>query len=602
MKRKKSFLSIWGFCFLIAIATTGCDLGSGAASGAGDSFTDGGSRGELPLNKTEGNAIHITQIVDATYNPGGPSTSNNCGPASLAMCLRGLGYFGYRSAAALTPEEQVDHSRAVLYPAQTYNLTSIVREGITYQLLNNDGAKTDIETNLPNAMSIIGGSTMTVNSQALLDKALGNGLPVILGGNLTTTWKAQFVPSGHWGGSGYHYIAVTGRTSSGTYVVNDPLYRYGAVLMSYSQLLTFYNSTLNGIGVFWQTPTPFALKKASNSRAYAFMRRTSDKLIYKCMQYSANGAWSTWSAISTIQTIGNPVVVEQPNGLLVLFTRGTSGQILKFAEDAYGGMSSCVNFEGETWYPLSAARNSDGRIEVHARGTDGNLYRRIQSVVNGEFAGWEKVIEKARTGSSACRNRYGIIELSAGIDATPDSTNLGRTWQTAAGGAWNTTWQNLQGHLKYSPVLAAAPDLALYSFVRSVSEDILYYKFETDGWNRWANPGTSNIVVTGQPAVGQMASVDVDGYLYSDLSVFVRARSNVINWTNLKKRNNAYSWTAWNGNIGGIATSDPAVARYSDGRIFVVVRGTTGYMYIRLQNGTSQSWIDWQSLGDNLVF
>jgi hypothetical protein len=522
------------------------------------------------------------------------------------MCLRALGYFGYRSAATLTAEEQVDHARALLYPEYASQFPSIVRAGIMYSQVNLDGSLTNVEARCGNAMTSIGGSEIVFTTQAVLDKCLNNGLPVILGGYLTYSWSNQFVPYGHWGWQDgktpYHYIAVTGRTSSGLYVVNDPYYQYGAMQLSYSQLLKFNYSTLSGRALVWQTPMPCVIMKTSNFRAYAFMRKTDNNLIYRCMQSAANGGWGQWAPISSTPVSGNPVVVEQPCGLLLLFVRGTAGQILKFAEDAYGNMSGCEDFGGETYYPLSTCKNQDGRVEMYARGIEGNLYRRAQTAVNGGFGGWEYIIGNSRTGSGAALDRNGRIELFAGLDVNADSTNLGRVTQVAPNGGYPAKWQNLEGHLKYSPVVFMAPDSSLFTAVRSVTENILYYKTERDNWYSWAPAGKTWLEVVGQPQGARMLYRESNGITYTDLTFFVRAKSNVINWASYRNRNGVYDWTSWNGNIEGIAASDPAVGRYGDGRTFVVVRGTTRYLYIRLQNGSFTGWDSWQVLGNELVF
>ncbi|MBN1696276.1 MAG: hypothetical protein JW881_02075 [Spirochaetales bacterium] len=567
-----------------------------------DAAADDPLSGELAISRSEGDSIHITQIVHPVYNPSGPSGSNNCGPASLAMCLRAAGYFAYRSAATLTPEEQIDHTRALLYPELSGSFTTITRAGIPYTQLNLDGNLTDIESRCGNALSSIGGDIIAFNTREILDKAMDNGLSVILGGYLTDSWKNQFSPYGHWSGSGYHYIAVTGKTSSGSYVVNDPLYRHGAVLLSYSQLLVFDLHRLSGTAVDWFTPAPFALRKTANGRAYVFMRRESDRYIYRTYQYSANGGWSPWSVVNTTPTTGNPVVVEQPSGRLLLFVRGTAGRVLLFSESSSGSMNNMTDLGGETYYPLTAVRNRDGRVEVHARGIDGNLYRRVQTAVNGDFGGWEKIIGGAKTGSGACMNRYGRIEIFAGLGGYSGNIPLGRTYQVSAGGGYRDGWEYLDGHLKYEPVVFRAPDSLLFTAVRSVEENILYYKTEENNWSSWAKVGTNMLEVAGRPAGEGMYFRDSGGTWYLDLTIFVRAKSNVINWTSYRKRNGYSSWSSWNSNIEGIATSDPAVARYSDGRLFVVVRGTTRYLYIRLQSGSFQSWDSWQVLGNDLRF
>lgn len=560
----------------------------------------------LPINESEGDAIHLTQIRHSTYNPDGPYSSNNCGPASFAMCLRALGYFGYGNTARLIPEEQVDHARALMY----YISTTIIRQGITYGQLDLDDALTDVDTYCPGAIAGLGGDSMDVETREDLDKALDNGMPVILYGWLTDTWKSKFYgyPYGHWSGTGYHYVAVTGKTYYGDYIVNDPLHKYGAELMTFSELYTFQNTGdgVDGMAFFWRTPTPCAIKK-SNGSVYVFMRDSSDGYIYRTYQYYANGPFSNWGPISYTQTCGNPVVIEQPNGLLLLFVRGTNGQILMFSEDIYGNMSNMTDFGGLTYYEFAVCKNQDGRVEYYVRGVDGKICKRYQTSVNGGFSNWDTVSGggNSRTGATATLNYDGRIEVFVGYKSG-SSTPLGHTWQSTPNGGWAGYWStSLGGHCKNIPTAfrhgdGASGDQYIRVFVRG-SDNTLYYRTQRDGWVNWYSTGSSYKTIFGRPAVA-MVTYTSGGYQYSDMQVFVRGVDNVIHWTRQEKRGSAYNWSSWNDNIEGIATSDPAVARYSNGGIFVTVRGTDGNMWYRVQSNDQGDWANWTILGNSRDF
>ncbi len=49
--------------------------------------------------------------------------------------------------------------------------------------------------------------------------------------------------------------------------------------------------------------------------------------------------------------------------------------------------------------------------------------------------------------------------------------------------------------------------------------------------------------------------------------------------------------------LGGELTSNPAVARYADGRLAAFVRGANGAVYERRQQQTNGAWGGWVSLG-----
>src|SRR3569833_2919476 len=60
------------------------------------------------------------------------------------------------------------------------------------------------------------------------------------------------------------------------------------------------------------------------------------------------------------------------------------------------------------------------------------------------------------------------------------------------------------------------------------------------------------------------------------------------------------SATAWSGfeNLGGTATSAPAVASWADGRLDVFVRGTDSALWHRWYSG---GWSGWENLGGTLT-
>lgn len=565
----------------------------------------------LPISEAEGDGIHITQIIDATYNPTGPYSSANCGPASFAMCLRALGYFGYGNTSRLNPEEQIDHARALLYPTH-YQVYTITKEGIPYTMLNRDSDYSDVGTYGPPAISTLGGGAMTVSSQATLDKALENGMPIVLFGYLDTEWRSQFTPQGHWSGTCPHYIAVTGKTGDGYYIVNDPMYYYGGDLMTYTQLSKFPQSGnyVSGTAFHWKTPTPFAIKK-SDGIVNVFMRDISSGRIYRTYQTSQNGGFANWSYISSLAVGGNPVAIEQPNGRLLLFVKGASNQVIMFSEDAYGNMSSYTDFGGETYYAVSASKNLDGRVEFFVRGIDGNIYKRYQTSVNGGFSDWCSLDGDTRSAPEAVQNADGRMEVFVGWKYTAAAqTPLAHTWQTSANGDWSGTWNysDLGGHIKGHPKAflhgmdSTTGDGWLRAFVRSGTDNVLYYKTQRDSWNSWYTAGSLPKAVFGHPAVSMITYKDTDNYYYDDMQVFVRGVDNVTYWSRLKKRGSSYSWTSWSGNIDGIATSDPGCARFANGRIFVTVRGNDGNLYYRVQSNDQGDWAAWAYLGNSLDF
>ncbi len=194
----------------------------------------------LPHTADAANENFITQFGDPTYNPDGKSSTTNCGPTSLAMALNTAG----QMPEGLTPEQQIDYARSLMYPDSTP--TSYVEvDGQQIPQLDQDGEFTDISAITRGAQELeLGGLQGT--GWAAIDNALASGQPVVCPGNVSSTWESQF-PSAdayHAEGSG-HFIAVLGRTEDGKYLVADPLYAGGVVEMSREQLATFFQGASN---------------------------------------------------------------------------------------------------------------------------------------------------------------------------------------------------------------------------------------------------------------------------------------------------------------------------------------------------------------------
>ncbi len=192
----------------------------------------------LPHSAEEANANFITQFGDPTYNPDGATSTTNCGPTSLAMALRTAG----QMPEGLTPEQQIDYARALMYP-DSDSITHIEVDGQQIPQLDQDHTFTDISAITRGAQGVeLGGLQGT--GWASIDNALAAGNPVVCPGNVSTDWKNQFPdPSAyHFEGSG-HFISVLGRTEDGQYLVADPLYPNGVVEMSREQLATFFQGS-----------------------------------------------------------------------------------------------------------------------------------------------------------------------------------------------------------------------------------------------------------------------------------------------------------------------------------------------------------------------
>ncbi|WP_375766290.1 hypothetical protein NR798_31930 [Archangium gephyra] len=299
-----------------------------------------------------------------------------------------------------------------------------------------------------------------------------------------------------------------------------------------------------------------------------------DGLLYRSVQTAVNGGWSTWSSLSGA-VAGNPVVSNQANGELVLAARAGNGETWVRTRSA-GVWGGWVSQGGMTFDDPAVARNSDGRLQLFVRGDTGNVYSKYQATLNGAFiTTWDNFLGTTVGGPAVSRNGDGRLELFA---RWSDGKSAHK-WQLAPSGSWDNWGTDMGGYIQTTPVVAYHEvEKRMYQFVRG-TDGTLFYTNQTaanSGWTGWMQLGT--LVSTSQPAVG----VNTDG----SVMVFVRGTDNAI-WSN---RLSGGAWSGWSSH-GGVITSSPAVTRYDDGRLAIIVRGDNGLMHLRTQlSASSGSW------------
>ena len=183
----------------------------------------------LPTTISQANQFFKLQFSDPKYNPGGPSSSLNCGPASLAMTLAALKL----QPSGLTIQQSIDRANNLMERKSGSSLTTFAH----------------LRTGIQRA----GRVPQDVNSWRQLDNALAASKPVILNGLLQPSWQNQF-PSRVGSGNVAHLNAVLGKAANGNYLVADPMHTGGVVEMNRQKLAVFFdlsgqNGTPSGIAV-----------------------------------------------------------------------------------------------------------------------------------------------------------------------------------------------------------------------------------------------------------------------------------------------------------------------------------------------------------------
>jgi len=203
------------------------------------------STGTAPATVAEANQAFITQYQNDTYNPTSPNSwSNNCGPTSLAMVLRTNG----KMPEGLTPEQQIDHARALMYPslAKTDGRDVVTATGETVRVLDLDKMLTGIDAATRGAQG--GGLENATHGKGwdAFDTALNAGDSLVVEGNISGTWRKVFsdhaadAPGSYQSGGNGHFIAVLGKDANGNYLVADPMFTGGAVAMTRDELAVFF--------------------------------------------------------------------------------------------------------------------------------------------------------------------------------------------------------------------------------------------------------------------------------------------------------------------------------------------------------------------------
>lgn len=205
------------------------------------------TRALRPTGAVDARPYFKLQYYHAVYNPNGPNSSANCGPASLAMILKSGGL----EPANLTVETSIDRARALMFPADRRITT---REGV--RVLDADQEYSS-DGNIRDGASGAGATSAAGSGWAALDLALDQGKPVVAYGFLNNAWRAQF-PQRVGSGTVGHINAILGRTSAGLYIVLDPMHEGGPVELRQDQLKVFFQATSGGVPSFRAITLPRA--------------------------------------------------------------------------------------------------------------------------------------------------------------------------------------------------------------------------------------------------------------------------------------------------------------------------------------------------------
>lgn len=291
-------------------------------------------------------------------------------------------------------------------------------------------------------------------------------------------------------------------------------------------------------------------------------------------------AWSGWASERGIIT-SNPRVEENSDGRLEVFARGTDNALWhKWQVAPNSGWSDWATQGGGISSEIASGRNADGRLEIFVRGMDNSLWHKWQLSPGGAWSGWSSQGGALTSDIAVGRNADGRLEAFVrGTDYA-----LWHKWQHSPGGGWSN-WASRGGVLTSGIAVGRNADGRLEVFCRGL-DNALWHKWQLTpggGWSNWASEGG---VLTSEIAIGQNS----DGRL----EIFVRGTDNAL-WHKWQVAPNS-GWSGW-ASEGGVLTSDIAVGRSPGGRLEVFVRGTDNALWHKWQEAPSSRWSGWASEG-----
>jgi len=249
-----------------------------------------------------------------------------------------------------------------------------------------------------------------------------------------------------------------------------------------------------------------------------------------------------------------------------------------------------------------------GRLEVFVQGGDLALWHISETAPSATtWNPWNSLGGILTSDVAVAANAAlfeGVIrvpgELEVFVRGSDDA--LWHNSQQAVGGPAWSGWTSLGGILASNPVVAQNSDGRLEVFVRG-KDSALWHISETalsfrDGglltpsaatWNAWGSLGG---ILTSDVAV----AANADGRL----EVFARGIGNAL-WHNSQLAAGGPAWSGWS-SLGGIVTSNPAFVQNPDGRLEIFVQGGDFALWHMSETAPSAvTWNPWSSLGGALT-
>ena len=350
------------------------------------------------------------------------------------------------------------------------------------------------------------------------------------------------------------------------------------------------------------TPVTITADQTPNTMADTVVKNDNGDLVAFTPDGSGNikedrdtsGTYAGWYTLfSGTTTLSKIAAVQFASNAMAIFYRGTDNKIYNSWMSTPGVNNSWVTpvsmgtktFVGD---PV-AINQGNGLVDVFARDTNDDLYHDYQ-VSGGSWSGWTELIS-----GTVIPSDPSVMLLSNGAEAVfvrGMNGSIYNTWEGTAENesTWTTTWSLIGTTSNFfagNPIPVVQSDGYTDVFARGTDNDLYHdYQNSSGVWSGWTE------LISGTDIPGDPSAILLSG---GSLAVFVRGTSgNIYNaWE--QTAGSETSWSSWNtvGSTTPTFTADPLVYANSIGGVDVYTNTSSPTPYYDSYNGSS--WTNWQT-------
>ena len=309
--------------------------------------------------------------------------------------------------------------------------------------------------------------------------------------------------------------------------------------------------------------------------------------LYFLVCLCVKGSTTEWVSLGGFVS-GEPAVAMNSDGRLEVFARGSDNSVWHRAQVSPGSASwsSWASLNQQTISDPAVGINTDGTMQVFVIGTDHAIWQARQtSAGSANWSGWSSLGGQGVDDPAVGTNADGRLE----VFIHTASGSLWHVWENSPSGSW-AAGDEIVGEVDRPPTVGRNSDGRLMVFVGDTDGKfwwIIQNSAGADSWSPWwcLLGGTASAPVVGTNADSrlQLFAVQPDGSF----------------WTSSQTTPGSYSWTDWS-SLGNGVSGNPSVVRNADGRLEAFARRTDNSLYHMWQTSPGGAWTGWASLGGAL--